>query len=56
MTWFTFNVITDEASYPLYFECDTRENAERMISEVGLTLDESGVSEMICAVPDRRSN
>ena len=59
MTWFTVNaypVFSESYTYPLYLECDNRETAEHIVRRLGLRIDDAGVSEVICAVPDRRSN
>ena len=57
MTWFTFNALADDGStQAMYIECDTPQQAQMALNECHIDTDDAGVSEMIMAVPDRRSN
>lgn len=47
MKWWTFNIVTESTSYPLFFECETRQQCEQMLIEAGLVVDEAGVCEMV---------
>jgi len=55
MAWWTVNAIDwSGKSYPLYFECETIEQAEHIINQLQLVTDEAGVCLMCEPVTDRR--
>lgn len=50
-TTYTINAIgKDGRTYPLYFECSDIIDAENIIRQTGLLLDEAGVCELVLTV------